>query len=179
MANKASSKNKPGDIVGYIVIIAIIIAIGVAIFYVYKAQQLSQLPPQESQTAQQQNGPRPTPTPLPRPIPHGKMTFTASTSWPGPKFSGGIIDPYDPPQGGTLTITVNANDTAPVQKIWMVVKSDHKTSAPIPMHEVSGTSLSGAWQGSWTVDDTYNYTYMVTIQAQSTNGYTKDDLALR
>jgi hypothetical protein len=116
---------------------------------------------------------------MPKAIPHGKIPFSATTTWPGPKFTGGSFDPYDPAKGSTMVITISVNDTQPVQKVWANVTSDHKTSATIPFHRVTGTDLSGDWQGTWTVDDTYLYTYMVTIQAQSANGPTKDEIALR
>ena len=121
MATNASSKGKTNEIVSYLVVIVVIGVALAAIIYVYKAQQLSTLPPEESQTvqtAQNNTTPKPTATPMPKAIPHGKIPFSATTTWPGPKFTGGSFDPYDPAKGSTMVITISVNDTQPVQKVW-------------------------------------------------------------
>lgn len=176
--NSSSKKSdaSEGQLIAFFVAILVIIGLtGGAWMWM----QRQQLPEEKTENLQSQLNTIPTPTPKPKPIPHGKITFTASTTWPGPKFSGGSFDPYDPSQGGSMVITVAASDTQPVQTMWATVKTDNKTSAKIPFTRVSGSDTNGEWQGTWKVDDTYLYTYIVTVEADSANGHTKDEIALR
>lgn len=178
---KASSKTKSTEILGYAVVIGVIAVVLVAIYYVYRAQQLSSLPPAESQVSKLSQKPTPilTPTPMPKIIGHGKTAYNISTNWPGPKFTYISMDPQDPAQGQQMTIIATVNDTTPAQKVWATVATDHKKSADIVFRRISGTDAAGDWLGTWTTDDTYNYNLTVTIQGQNANGYTKDDVTIR
>jgi hypothetical protein len=135
------------------------------------ASQVSVVQPQETPlppTPTPTPKPTPTPTPTPRPIPHGKMAFTSSQSdRTAPQLSTGSIDPYDPASGTTQTVTITVKHTQPVTKVTAVLKTDHKTSAPISFTLVSGTNTDGQWKGSWQVTDTYLYTYKLTLEATS------------
>lgn len=159
--------------------IAILVIIGVTGGVWMWMQKYQDLPEDQSEVPASQVSVRPTPTSVPKKIPHGKIPFTASTSWPGPKFTGGFFDPYDPAMGSSMTIAIDMADTQPVQQVWATVKTDNKTSGKIPFKRVSGTDMDGQWQGTWTVNDTYDYTYMITIEADSANGHTRDEIALR
>jgi hypothetical protein len=89
------------------------------------------------------------------------------------------LDPYDPGRGSKQTITLFFTDTQPVQKVWATVKTDNKVHPPIQFTRINGSDLGGEWQGSWTVDDTYLYTYMITFEAESNNGKTKVESLFR
>ena len=176
---KSSSKStdaSEGQLIAFF--IAILVIVGVT-GGVWMWMQRQQTPSTESETPQAQISRRPTPTIVPKKIPHGKTAFTATTTWPGPKFTGGYFNPYDPARGTSMIISVTMNDTQTVQQVWATVTSDHKTSIRIPFKRTLGTDLAGEWQGTWKVDDSYDYTYIVTIEADSANGHTKDEIALR
>ena len=171
MVSSTSSKN--AEIISYVVVIVIIAVIFAAVFYVYKAQQLSTLPPEESQTRENQPVVKALiPTPTPRHIPSGKMDFMISTG-SKPNLSYGWLDPRDPGMGGTMTITVKVTDVQPVQMVWAIMKTDNKTSDKVLFHRIDGTDLSGNWQGKWVKNDTYNNTLFMTLEAQSESGHTK------
>ncbi len=121
----------------------------------------------------------PTPKPSPRPIPSGKKTFSVSSGKKtGPQFQGGAIDPYDPTMKGTQTISVTIVSTKPVTTATLTMQTDTKTKK-VPMEIVSGTSTNGVWEGTWTVDDSYLYTYVATITVTDGTESNKIDLTLR
>ena len=124
-------------------------------------------------------GPTSTPVPSPRPIPSGKKTFSVSSAKKtGPQFQGGAIDPYDPKVNSTQTITVAITSSKPVTTGTLTMKTDTKTR-DVPMSIVSGTATNGVWAGTWTVDDTYLYTYTVTIIATDNTETNTVELTLR
>ncbi len=179
MPSKSTNKAKRNDLTGYLVLVAVIAVIAVAIFYVYKAQQLSVLPPEQSQTAALlKQGKPPLPTPTPKHIPHGPIDFQISTNSLGPKLGYGTLNPRDPTPTNPMIITVKVTDTVPVQAVWATMKTDNKTTPRIIFHRVDGTDMSGNWQGTWTPNDTYHYTYFLTFGATSTNGDTKVEIEL-
>ena len=121
----------------------------------------------------------PTPIPSPRPIPSGKKTFSVSSGKKtGPQFQSGAIDPYDPKMKGTQTISVTIVSTNPVTLATLSMQTDTKTKK-VPMEMVSGTATNGTWAGTWTVDDSYLYTYVATITAADGTESNKIDLTLR
>lgn len=172
MASKASSTKTSGDIVGYILVL-IIIAVGAALYYVYRTQQTAPVSApqnQVSQTLESEPTPIPSPTRTPPKVWHGKGTFTVSTRQSGPQFSTGTLDPYDPPVGGRQTISLSLNDTKPITKVTVVVQTDNKKNGPMTLSRVSGSDTTGVWQTTWTFDDSYNLNYVMTFTAQSENG---------
>lgn len=173
MSSKRNKKSASTEVVAYIIVISIIVVTLCAIYYVYTAQKLSVLSPEELQVSQNNSQARiipPTPTPTPRAIPSGKHGFSISTSQNGPQFSRGFLDPYDPAIGTKQVITLQLTDTKPIQKAWITIQTDHKTSKPIYFQKTDGSEQSGEWQATWTVDDSYLYTYAMTFFAQSANG---------
>jgi len=122
----------------------------------------------------------PTPTPTPRAIPHGKWGFgVGQGDKTVPQFRRGFLDPYDPLKGGTQTVTVNVKHGLPVTKVIGILKTDHKTSQPYEFKLVSGTNTDGQWEGTWTVDDSYLYTYLLTLKAESSDKSSSVDITLR
>jgi hypothetical protein len=110
----------------------------------------------------------PTPTPTPRPIPHGPIDFTVGqTDKTVPQFGKGTINPYDPENGTTQTVTIAIKHTQPITMVTAKLKTDHMVSAPIPFTLMSGTNTNGQWQGSWKMTDTYLYTYQLILEATS------------
>ncbi len=119
-----------------------------------------------------------TATPLPKPIPKGKTDFFVSVgnNVKGPRMGKGTIDPYDPGVGAQQTMTIEVNDTVPVEKVVAILKTDTKTSAELSLTPVPGTKN---WKGSWTMEDSYLYTYQLTIKATSASGTSSVDVLLR
>lgn len=113
-----------------------------------------------------------TPTPIPRPIPTGKKTFSVSSGKKtGPLLGNGVIDPYDPKLESPQTISISVASNKPVTTAKLTMETDTK-SQEVLMKLASGTTTDGIWEGTWTVDDTYLYTYNATITAtdgQETN----------
>lgn len=121
------------------------------------------------------------PTPSPKPIPHGMKNFYVSigSEVKGPRMGKGTIDPYDPAVGGKQRLTIEVNDTVPVQKVVATLKTDKKTSEPHMLTAGAGVTTKGNWSGEWTVDDSYLYTYILSIQATSASGTSSVDITLR
>ena len=116
----------------------------------------------------QGSGNSPTPTSTPRPIPTGPKSFTVSQGDKTvPQFSTGIVDPYDPAKGATQTVTINVKFGKPITRVTAILETDKKTSPPVEFKLISGTNTSGQWQGSWKINDTYLYNYVLTLQAES------------
>jgi len=124
--------------------------------------------------------PTATPTPSPKPIPHGTKNFMVSigSDVKGPRMGKGTIDPYDPVLGGKQKLTIEVNDTVPVQKVVATLKTDKKTTEHI-LTANPGVTNKGNWSGEWTIDDSYLYTYILSIQATSANGTSSVDVTLR
>jgi len=125
--------------------------------------------------------PTATPTPSPKPIPHGTTDFFVSVGKEvkGPRMGKGTIDPYDPEAGDKQRLTIAVSDTVPVTKVVATLKTDKKTSKPYELLPGSGTSMNSNWTGEWTIDDTYLYTYVLSIQATSSSGTSTVDVTLR
>ena len=117
----------------------------------------------------------PTVTRIPRPIPHGKTEFTVSTGKgsPGPRMIQGFIDPYDPSLGKIQTLIIQVAE--PVEKVTAILITDNKTSQEYQLKKVKGTT----WAGSWKVNDSYLYKYVLTIKASGSTGTSKIDITLR
>lgn len=169
MATKASKKSKTNEVIGYVVILAVIAVVLAAIFYVYKAQKLSTLSPEESQTTGNTDTTKslPTPTPTPTKLFHGKDTYNLSGGAPdNPHFPDVSIDPLDPAVGARQIYTVKITSKYPVTKAFLSIRTDTKTSQ-LPLSLTSGTADNGTWQASWTMPETYIYNYQITLTAQT------------
>ncbi|MFA6081343.1 MAG: hypothetical protein WC741_02960 [Patescibacteria group bacterium] len=117
----------------------------------------------------------PTNTPTPKPIPHGKVEFGVSVGkgTKGPIMSQGSIDPYDPEHGAVQTLTIEVSE--PVEKVVAILATDNKVSQEYKLKKVKGTT----WKGSWRVNDSYLYNYILTIKATGPTGTSKIDYTLR
>lgn len=112
-----------------------------------------------------QSTPLPSFSSAPRPIPTGKQTFSVSMGKKsGPKIRTGTIDPYDPKKGSKQTISVMVQSKNPITITKITMQTDTK-SKEVAMQLTSGTVTDGIWEGTWTVDDTYLYTYNAIIEA--------------
>lgn len=151
--------------VSIVVVIAVILA---AILYVYRAQNLASLPPQESQTGNSQtNKVVPTPTPTPTKLLHGKDTYTISGGAVNdPHFSEVSIDPMDPAIGAQQIFTVKISSTYAVTKAWLSIRTDIKTTK-LPLTMISGTTQNGMWTATWNMPESYLYNYQITPSAQT------------
>lgn len=167
MVAQASKKSKTNEAIGYVVIVAIIGIVLAAIFYVYKAQKLSTLSPEESQTTGTADTAKPTPTPTPTKLFHGKDTYNLSGGMPDdPHFPEVSIDPLDPDVGARQVYTVKITSKYPITKAFLSIRTDTKTSQ-LPLSLTSGAADNGTWQASWTVPETYVYNYQITPTAQT------------
>ena len=162
-------------------LIAIFVIFGATGFAWYWIQKQSQTP-EETQT---QNLPTaeqvipPTPTPTPTKLIHGKETYSISGGGGnGPGISEITLDPLDPAVGSTQVITVKASDTTGVSSVVVNVRTDSKTTSVV-LKRITGTELSGAWEATWTVPETYLYNYIPTVVAKSTSGETKIPVTIR
>ena len=179
-AMKSSTKQaSQGQIVSALISVCVIVgATGFAWYWMQKQA----LPQEETQT---QNSPTaeqiipPTPTPTPTKLLHGKETYSVSGGGgAGPGISEITFDPLDPAVGSTQVITVKASDTSGVSSVLVNVRTDTKTTSVV-LKRITGTELSGAWEATWTVPETYLYNYIPTIVAKSNAGETKIPVTIR
>lgn len=122
----------------------------------------------------------PTVAPTPRPLPHGKRSFVVSlpSNVKGPRIGKGTIDPYDPALNGQQSLIIEVNDTVPVNAVVAILKTDNKTVEHALVPTTPG-QMKGNWTGAWTMDDSYDYTYVLSVRATSANGTTMADLTTR
>lgn len=123
--------------------------------------------------------PTPTPKPTPRPIGTGKQEFNVSMSkntWP--KLTKVVMDPIDPGLLSRQTISVEANDTAPITSITATLKLNDKTKV-FTLAPVEGTDLKGRWEASWMFSGSYDEYYHLVVEAKSATGTSSIDMAIR
>ncbi len=107
----------------------------------------------------------PLPTPTPKSIPNGKQTFSVSSGKKtGPQYTNGMIDPYDPERGSPMIVSVQITSEKPVVKSTMNVRTDTAIQE-VAMELKEGTATSGLWTGVWVANDTYLYTYNLSLKA--------------
>ncbi len=105
--------------------------------------------------------------PTPRPLAHGKQIYNISGGTKGaPQMTKFIIDPIDPKPEETQTITIKARDSKPITEIKVTIITDNKNT-PHTLERIEGTELNGVWQGSWQIDDTYDYKYQAKLEAKN------------
>jgi hypothetical protein len=122
--------------------------------------------------------PTPTPTPTPKPIPHGKIEFTTSlNNIYAPKASKGYIDPYDPKEGSIQRVGIILKDEQ-VKSVKAILQTDHKKNI-YEMKLIQGDPSNGLWEGQWKITDTYDYIYLLTIEAQGAKAKGSTTITLR
>jgi hypothetical protein len=111
----------------------------------------------------------PIPTPTIRPIGQGRVPITISTAQK-PNFLSGIVDPFDPKKGERQTISVKVVDSeADVTSVKIILQSDNKEKTH-DLQLTSGTKRDGEWSGSWIVDDTIDYKYIISFLGEDAKG---------
>ncbi len=121
----------------------------------------------------------PSPLPTPRPLPHGKHGFTVQGgNRNAPQFGRGFLDPIDPQKNTQQGIIISASNSVPIDSVTAIIKTDNKETS-IKLSVSEGTNTNGTWTGSWTVNDTYLYNYIVQIIAKAGNEEQNVELTLR
>lgn len=99
-----------------------------------------------------------------------------------PSVSGGSISNFDPLIGETQTLSLNVNvtspATSPITAVTVTLITDSGRRPGQSLSLVSGTDLSGQWQGSWVIDDTHCNNYQIEIKATNATGTSTVTLTL-
>jgi hypothetical protein len=122
-------------------------------------------------------------THTPRPIQqigHGTVTYKGSfgSGFQGPQPVETTISPIDPPVGGVQTITVHITNKSPLTSAKIYLDTDKKQSI-FSLTLASGTATDGIWRATWSMPDTYNYTYYIQYDLRSSNGVYAGGLYIR
>lgn len=119
------------------------------------------------------------PTPEPIRIPSGRVGFTVSGGKPdAPQFGRGYVDPYDPEEGQTQSFEISVSSQSPVTSVKAVIETDNQEQT-IKMTLIEGANTQGVWKGSWTVNDSYLYTYNLALEADNEQGTQQTTITLR
>lgn len=163
---------------GQIEILVVIVVVAAAAAYALFSQKL--IPQLQQPTVNPSPEATPMPTPTPTTLISGKETYKISQgpAFVGPKVSQAVIDPLDPGKGNKQIVTVSTNYTSPIDFVTIKLITD-TTSQTYPLQLVSGTNTNGDWQGSWTINDSYLYTYIMEITAKSGGVGTPIPLGIR
>jgi len=119
----------------------------------------------------------PTPPPLatitPTPFPinrHGRMPFTVMTKTTGPRIIEGWVDPFDVKVGNQQRLALYVvDDNGGIDEITGVWKTDTKEKF-VTFARTGGSKSEGWWEGSWTCDDSINYSLKITVTMTNKNG---------
>ncbi len=93
-------------------------------------------------------------------LPSGSQTyrFSHGEDVVGPKIQTVTIDPLDPQNNATQTISLEIESESSVQSAVIIVSTDNREKT-LNLKLISGDSQKGTYQGSWQVDDTYENKY--------------------
>lgn len=118
------------------------------------------------------------PTPNPYKLPRGAQSYTITSGKDvkGPKITNVVIDPLDPKNGTKQTFKVTVE--SPVTSAAVTVHTDNKETN-VDLKLVSGDSTKGVYQGSWIVDDSYDYVYAFTYVIKGPDGVYDNTMFLR
>jgi len=120
--------------------------------------------------------------PPPAPLASGPQTYMISGSTPGaPKITEATVDPIDPAQGSSQTWTLKIIDAGngPTKEVTISIFTDNKNERH-SLAKIEGTETESTWQGKWTLEDSYDYTYVAVLRAKNEAGKIhKVDLVLR
>lgn len=108
-------------------------------------------------------------TPAPAPLASGPQTYLVSGSTKGaPKIAEVTVDPIDPDKGSTqkLKVKVIPLEDKAVTGVSVIVNTDTQTKT----YDLRRTGQEGQqeiWEGSWTLEDSYDRRYQAVIEAQN------------
>lgn len=127
--------------------------------------------------------PSPNPSPLPksspRPIPHGRKSFSISGGKKtAPQFIKGEIDPCDPEKGAIQRFRIELKSQTPILAVKATVITDQRQTE-VPLEQTSGDASSGVWEGQWQVNDSYNLTYRIKLEAADQRGTQRVTITLK
>ncbi len=90
------------------------------------------------------------------------------------------INPLNVQPANSQSVTVKIRDTNnnEITTVSGTVQLDHGSQS-FSLELISGTTLNGTWQGTWSLQDGYCTNYMLTIMAVSASGSSKVDLAFK
>lgn len=112
------------------------------------------------------------PSVTPRPLATGRQTYLVQTKGIGPTITDLLLDPIDPAPNQPQFVSIKIISSSPVKYVNYQLKTDNKTSQ-YTLNLSEGTDKNGVWAGTFMVDDTYQSTYMATIEAENNAGITK------
>lgn len=97
----------------------------------------------------------------------GMYNFTVSSAiGKNPKFASGSFGPVDARKNQRQTIAITFTDTN-VTKVTATLVTDHNKKS----HALTVSPADvRTWTGSWTLTDTYDYIYAVSIDATDKTG---------
>ena len=124
---------------------------------------------------------KPTPgAPVIYPLPTGKQEYTGQygPAAKGPKIQKAYVDPLTPKNGRKQTVTLLLKNDSPVTSATATLITDHKQVRG-SFTLVNGTSTDGTWQLTWTMIDSYDYTYQIYMTLESSTGTWQGALTFR
>ena len=172
--------SKQKIIIGIIIILAILT---IAFLLPRSPQPTEEIPLLEPEITEPEASRKP-----PAPLPTGKQAYDIMTdSSQRFKIIEAEVDPLDVKKGENqqVRVLVKDLDDKPItaeNKVSGIAYTDNKTTAfDFEMREVSddnGSTIT-EWDGFWTLDDTYDRRYMVSITAKADGREHKIDLTFR
>lgn len=118
----------------------------------------------------------PTPSPTPKPLPSGKQTyrFSHGQNVTGPKPQTVVVDPLTPAPGEKQTVTVIIASDSPIIEAKATLDTDHDSNI-YPLTASQGET----WEATWTINDSYDYTYYLHLFLKSADGTFENGLRFR
>lgn len=106
---------------------------------------------------------------VPTTLPKGTQTYTFSygDAVQGPKPQTLTINPLSPDSGQPQSITIAIRNTTPVTDVSVFTTTDTKNEVRHTLTRTGGTPTDGAWEGSWTLDDSYLSRYYIRLYIKS------------
>jgi hypothetical protein len=113
------------------------------------------------------------------PIKQGEEIYNISQGKTnGPKITKAVINPHDPENGTTQTVSISTSHTKPITSVIVSVFSDNMIT-PHNLTLSSGTNQDGIWSGSWTTDDTHLHKWGFLIESGDGFNKSKAGIAIR
>lgn len=102
------------------------------------------------------------------PLPSGSQTYRLShgKNVKGPKIYSLTIDPLTPDKGSSQKVSLSASYELDITNVEVTLLTD-SMSQNLKLSLVSGSRQNGVWEGSWNVNDSYNYKYGIRFLLES------------